>query len=354
MRLLVGDIGGTTTRLALATLTADGAVTLSNERRYDSSESTDLDTFVRDYLSGVDGEVARASLAIAGPVEGNRCQTTNLPWVVDGDALGMAVGIASVTLLNDFAAAAWGTLVVADADTVVLQEGRLDASAPRVVIGAGTGLGEAMVVMADGVARVLPGEGGHKGFAPRNEREDRLLAWMRAELGGRVSAERVVSGTGLRDVYRFLRDVEGVAESAAVRARMESEDAGAVIGECAVEGSDALCEAALDLVLDAYGAEAGDVALQALAYGGVWVAGGVAAKVLPRVQRGGFMRAFCDKGRMRPVVERVHVRVVTDGQLGLRGAARAVRGWEPAITPGGAAAASATTAATPPAARPRA
>jgi len=353
MRLLVGDIGGTSTRLALATLTEENTVTLSDERRYDSSVSTDLDSFVRDYLAGIDAKVARASLAIAGPVENNRCQTTNLPWMVDGDALGKALGIDSVTLLNDFAAAAWGTLVVAEEDTVVLQDGRLDASAPRVVIGAGTGLGEALVVTGGGVPRVLPGEGGHKGFAPRNERDDRLLAWMRAELGGRVSTERVVSGTGLREVYRFLRDIEGVPESPAVRARMEREDPGAVIGECAVAGSDALCEATLDLMLEAYGAEAGDVALQALAYGGVWVAGGVAAKVLPRVQRGGFMRAFCDKGRMRAVVERVHVRVVTDGSLGLRGAARAA-GGSSAVTPGGAAGASATTAATPPAARPRA
>ncbi len=323
MRLLVGDIGGTSTRLALATLTDEGTVALSDERRYQSASSADLDTFVRDYLAGLTEKVSRASLAIAGPVEDNRCQTTNLPWTVDGDALGEATGIGSVTLLNDFAAAAWGTLVVAEADTVVLQQGRLDANAPRVVIGAGTGLGEAMVVTAGGVAQVLPGEGGHKGFTARNERDDRLLAWMRAELGGRVSVERVVSGTGLRDVYRFLRDVEGMAESAGVRARMEREDAGAVIGECAVAGSDALCEATLDLMLEAYGAEAGDVALQALAYGGVWVAGGVAAKVLPRVQRGGFLQAFCDKGRMRPVVERVHVRVVTDESLGLRGAARA-------------------------------
>lgn len=325
MRLLVGDIGGTSTRLALATLNPDGSVALADERRYESAAATDLETFVRDYLAGVGGSVARASLAIAGPVDGNRCQTTNLPWVVDGDALGAATGIGRVTMLNDFAAAAWGTLVVAEADTVVLQEGRFDPGAPRVVIGAGTGLGEAMVVPGASGPQVLPGEGGHKGFAARSERDDRLLAWMRRELGGRVSVERVVSGMGLRDVYRFLRDVEGMAESEAVRARMEKEDAGAVIGECAVAGSDALCGEALDLVLEAYGAEAGDVALQALAYGGVWVAGGVAAKVLPRVQAGGFMRAFLDKGRMRQVVERVPVRVVTDGSLGLRGAARAAQ-----------------------------
>lgn len=322
MRLLVGDIGGTSTRLAVASVDDAGTVTLADERRYDSASGPDLDGFVRDYLGRVWTGVARASLAIAGPVEGNRCQTTNLPWVVDGDALARAVGLTSVTLLNDFAAAAWGTLVVAEADTVVLQEGRLVPTAPRVVIGAGTGLGEALVVM-EGGPRVLPGEGGHKGFSARSDREDRLLAWMRAELGGRVSVERVVSGMGLRDVYRFLRDVEGLAESPAVRARMTSEDAGAVVGECALDGSDPLCAETFAVFLEAYGAEAGDVALQALAYGGVWIAGGIAAKTLALMKDGRFLGAFLDKGRMRPVVERVPVRVVTDGSLGLRGAARA-------------------------------
>ncbi|MDB4929089.1 MAG: Glucokinase [Myxococcaceae bacterium] len=323
MRLLVGDIGGTSTRLALAAVTADGAVSLSDEHRYPSASAPDLDTLVRDWRARTGATVTRASLAIAGPVAHNRCHTTNLPWTVDGDALAAATGLASATLLNDFAAAAWGTLAVDDSARVALQSGRFDASAPRVVIGAGTGLGEALVVTGDGGTRVLPGEGGHAGFAPRDAREDRLLAWMRRELGGRVSVERVVSGLGLREIYRFLRDEEGAAESPAVRARMASEDPGAVIGACAVDGSDALCGATLDLFLGAYGAVAGDAAIRTLAYGGVFLAGGIAAKVLPRLVGGGFLAAFTDKGRMRAIAEAVPVWVVTDGALGLRGAARA-------------------------------
>lgn len=323
MRLLVGDIGGTSTRLALASIAPDGAISLSDERRYSSASVPELDLLVRDWLSHAASPVSGASLAVAGPVEGNRCQTTNLPWILDGDALAAATGLGSVRLLNDFAAAAWGTMALTDTTTVLLQQGRFDGSAPRVVIGAGTGLGEAMVVMTADGPLVLPGEGGHKGYSPRDEREDRLIGWMRRTLGGRVSVERVVSGLGLRDIYRFLRDEEGLPESPEVRARMEREDPGAVIGQLAVDGSDALCGATLDLFLSAYGAEAGDVAIQVLAYGGVFLAGGIAAKVLPRLAGGGFMEAFLDKGRMRPVAEAVPVWVVTDEALGLRGAARA-------------------------------
>lgn len=323
MRLLVGDIGGTSTRLALASIAPDGAITLSDEHHYPSASAPDLDTLLRGWLARGAPPVSEASLAVAGPVVGNRCQTTNLPWHLDGDALAAATGLGSVRLLNDFAAAAWGTLAVSDAVRVSLQAGRFDPTAPRVVIGAGTGLGEALVVFGDDGPRVLPGEGGHTGFAPRDERDDRLLAWMRRSLGGRVSVERVVSGLGLGDTYRFLRDEEGLAESPIVRARLEREDPGAVIGACAVDGSDPLCAATLDLFLGAYGAAAGDVAIQMLAYGGVYLAGGIAAKVLPKLAQGGFMGAFCDKGRMRPIAEAVPVWVVTDGALGLRGAARA-------------------------------
>jgi glucokinase len=325
MDLLVGDIGGTFTRLALANVAPDGTITLSDERRYPSASAPDLDSLVRDWLARTTTLVTRASLAIAGPVAHNRCHTTNLPWTVDGDALAAATGLTSAALLNDFAAAAWGTLALDDTDRVALQTGRFDATAPRVVLGAGTGLGEALVVMDRDGSRVLPGEGGHAGFAPRDAREDRLLAWMRLELGGRVSVERVVSGLGLGKIYRFLRDEDGVAESAAVRARLATEDPGAVIGECAVDGSDPLCGDALELFLGAFGAVAGDAAIRTLAYGGVYLAGGIAAKVLPRLAAGGFIAAFTDKGRMRPIAEAVPVWVVTDGSLGLRGAARAAR-----------------------------
>lgn len=322
MRLLVGDIGGTSTRLALATVGARGEVTLSDEHHYASASAPDLIPLVRDWLARTGATVAEAALAVAGPVADNRCQTTNLPWSLDGDALAAATGLGAAHLLNDFAAAAWGALAVGDDARVVLQAGRFDAAAPRVVLGAGTGLGQALVVMGDDGPRVLPGEGGHVGFAPRSDREDRLLAWMRRGLGGRVSVERVVSGLGLGEIYRFLRDEEGFSEAPAVRDRLGREDPGAVIGGCALDGSDALCAATLDLFVGAYGAAAGDAALQVLAFGGVYLAGGIAAKVLPAMRGGAFCSAFCDKGRMRPLAESVPVWVITDPSLGLRGAAR--------------------------------
>ena len=281
----------------------------------------DLAILVRDWLARTGVVVTAAALAVAGPVAHNRCRTTNLPWSLAGDALAAATGLRAVHLLNDFEAAAWGTLAVADDARCELQTGRFDAGAPRVVIGAGTGLGQALVVNTAAGPRVLPGEGGHVGFAPRSEQQDRLLAWMRRALGGRVSVERVVSGLGLRDIYRFLRDEEAWPESDAVRARLLREDPGGVIGACAVDRSDPLCVATLDLFLDAYGAAAGDAAIAVLAHGGVFLAGGIAAKVLPVMQRGGFLHALRDKGRMRPIAEAMPVWVVTDESLGLRGAA---------------------------------
>ncbi len=323
MGLLVGDVGGTSTRLARADVRDDGTVVLTDERRYASASAASLDALVARYFTETDARFERACFAVAGPVRDRRCVTTNLPWLLDEAALAASLDLASVTLVNDFAAAAWGTLAIAPSHAEVLQAGPTDPHGTRVVLGAGTGLGEALVVASPSGPVVVPGEGGHKGFAARDARGDRLLAFLRAEVGGRVSVERVVSGLGLRDIYRFLRDVETMPESASVRARLATSDPGEVIGAAALADDDALCAAALDVFLDAYGAEAGDLALQVLPAGGVWIAGGIAAKILPRMKSGPFLSAFRDKGRMRSIVEGVALYVVTDPSLGLRGAARA-------------------------------
>jgi glucokinase len=201
----------------------------------------------------------------------------------------------------------------------------LQAGTPRdgnvAVIAAGTGLGEA-IVFADGARRlVIATEGGHADFAPRGEIEEELLRYLRKEFG-RVSYERVLSGPGLVNVYRFLRDTGAAPESSEVAAVMRERDPAAVITEYGVRGADRLCVAALGIFASVYGAEAGNLALKALATGGVIVAGGIAPRIMSTLASGGFVSAFRDKGRLSPLLEAMPVRVALDPKMPLHGAAR--------------------------------
>jgi glucokinase len=189
------------------------------------------------------------------------------------------------------------------------------------VLAAGTGLGEALLVW-DGVRHLaVATEGGHADFAPRDDEEMALLAFMRRELGGRVSTERIVSGPGIHALYRFERERSGEPEPEALSRRLASEDPSAVISALGLSRDDAVCARALRRFAALYGAEAGNLALKVLALGGVYVAGGIAPKVLPVLQEGGFMEAFLDKGRFADLLRRIPVRVATDPEAPLLGAA---------------------------------
>lgn len=320
MDVLAADVGGTKTVVARCTVTGS-EVRVGASRLYRSRGFGNFDEVLRAFAAevGFDG-VERACFGVAGPVEENRCRTTNLPWVVEGEALASRFGFRAVRVVNDFHAAAMGVEAIGSEGRVEVQAGVPLVHAPRVVIGAGTGLGEALLVWGGEGWIAVPGEGGHGDFAPRNAREDALNVSLRARYG-RVSWERVVSGMGLADIYTHLREVEGLPESAVVAAEIASGDPGAVIGTHALAGDDPLSEATLELFLEAYGAEAGNAALRALARGGVFLAGGIAAKVLPQLRQGAFLRGFLDKGRMRDIVAQVPVHVVTEERLGLFGAA---------------------------------
>lgn len=320
MRVLVGDIGGTKTLLALARV--DGArVTVEARERYDSPESPDLLTLVRRFCDAHPCEGLTAAFGVAGPVRENVCRTTNLPWVVDGDAIARDVGLRAARVLNDFEAAALGVPALGPDDLVPVQRGEVDPRAPCAVIGAGTGLGEATLIPLDGGWRALPGEGGHVDFAPRDAREDGLLAYLRAR-HGRVSVERVVSGLGLPELYEYLRSL-GRAESPAVARELQCEDPGAVIGTHAVAGDDPLCAETIELFLGAFGAEAGNLALKVLSRGGVYLAGGIAPRLAPllTVEDGPFVRGLRAKGRMSDLVASMPVWIITEPDLPLYGSA---------------------------------
>jgi glucokinase len=308
-RLLLGaDLGGTKTLLALAH-DADGRPAIRTARRYDNAGIATFGELLRRFLgeAGVPPDaIGGACIGVAGPVEGARVQVTNLPWLLDADELSRALGGAPVLLLNDFAAAAHGIEALDPAALVTLQPGEPLAHEPQLVLGAGTGLGVAFRIWTGERYQVVPGEGGHCGFAPADATQAALAASLRARFG-RVILEHVVSGPGLARIHAFLGERGAEAEPAQIaRAALEDGD------------HDAL--AAVDLFLACYGAVAGDFALACLARGGVFVAGGVAPKLLPRFHAGGFIAAFCDKGDFAPLAARFPVRVVTDERLGLLGA----------------------------------
>lgn len=324
MQFLAGDIGGTNSRLWLLEAAGDGWHTL-HERVFDSGAYASFEAVLREFLHETSGQPASACVAIAGPVrERGGAQTvevTNLPWRLDSRALAAAFNIPRVQLINDFQATGYGIGRLAPQDLVVLQAGAADATGPRAVIGAGTGLGQALLLSVDGREQVIATEGGHVNFAPSDALQDELLRRLR-EQQEHISWEHLLSGTGLVRLYEFLRKQGTAGESAEVARAMRSDEAAAVISRHALADSDALCGQTLELFVQIYGAQAGNLALTAGATGGVYVAGGIAPRILTRLTDGRFMSAFCAKGRMRPLLESIPVRVVINPAVGLIGAAQ--------------------------------
>jgi glucokinase len=240
---------------------------------------------------------------------------------VDSGRLADILAVPKVTLLNDLKANAYGLRHLGPTDFAMLQAGAHDAAGNQAILSAGTGLGCAGLYWDGQRHRPFATEGGHADFATRTPIESELREHVAKEKG-RVSAERILSGGGLVRIYRFLRERSGVPEPAALAERLAKEDPAAVVSKSAMEGVDPVCVEALDLFVAAYGAEAGNVALRMLATGGVFLGGGIAPKILPRIQRDAvFMNAFLDKGRMRPLLETIPVLVVLNDRAALWGAA---------------------------------
>ncbi len=212
-------------------------------------------------------------------------------------------------------------LALRDADWAELQRGTAKDREPITVLGPGTGLGHAYLVWEEGAYRVQPSEAGHADFAPRSEIQWALAEHLR-QTHGHASWERVVSGPGLLDVYRFLAERDPGAESAAVRQEVESGDGPAVVSSHGAEKTDPLCARALEIFMSALGALAGDLALTIEAYGGVYIAGGIAPQIVDALRNGPFVDAFRSKGRLSELLEGIPVRVVLDDKIGLKGAAR--------------------------------
>ncbi len=324
MIVVAADVGGTNARLALVEV--QGAqMRFFEERTYASAAFGGLEQILERFVAEAGTRVERACVAIAGPVHEDHCATTNLPWTVDARALQRASGIARVKLVNDFHGAAAGVLEL-DHDGAVHLLGPARShralGGSLAVLGAGTGLGEAILARDGDRFVIVPTEGGHTDFAPRRIAEVHLLSWLTARHSGHVSYERVASGPGLVSLYEFLVEAEGRPPAALVEsARAAAADVAAAISTAA-EAGDATSGEALDWMLDVLLAEAGNLALKSLATGGVFVCGGIAPRVLPRLRAVATRGAFTDKGRYRELLDAVPMWVVTDTRLGLRGAAR--------------------------------
>ncbi len=321
MKVLAGDIGGTNARLAIADVGA-GAPRIVTERRYPSGEAPGLAPIVRRFLDAVGERVERACFGIAGPVVDGECRTSNLPWTVSARELARDLGIPGVTLVNDFVAAAHGVGCLGPRDLVTLQAGQPEAHGSIALIGAGTGLGEGFLAWDGARHRVHASEGGHVDFAANDEASWTLRQALRDEYG-RVSWERVLSGAGLAQLYRHFAATGAAAERPEVRREMEREDPAAVVTRHALAGDDALSAQALEAFVAAYGAQAGNLALTVLATGGVYLAGGIAPRIVAKLTGGTFLAAFRNKGRMADLMARIPVHVIVSPDVGLLGAARA-------------------------------
>ncbi len=310
MKILAGDIGGTNTRLAIL---EDTRVLL--ERTYPTKSESNLKDCLFAFKTETGQDMPRwACLAVAGVVEGGQVKGTNIPWDIDAEGIRKSLHLELVKLINDFEAAAWGVTRLLPGQYVQLGGGIPESSFPKAVIGAGTGLGQAILAPCRDGYSVLATEGGHASFAPETEDEIGLLEFLMKSYT-HVSVERVLSGPGLIDIHEFYRRRLGLPLT-------PKEETPPSITAAALSGSDRTCVLTLELFCRCYGAEAGNLALKSLARGGVFVAGGIAPKILPLLKRNDIFRnAFESKGRMKRVLQQIPTYVVTTPYLGLIGAA---------------------------------
>jgi len=318
--VVAGDIGGTKASLALFHL-IDHKLVMKRNARYPSAQYPGLNAILREFLKNQSRAPVAAGFGIPGPVHDGKAKPTNLSWGVDAAEISSEFNIPHVGILNDLAANAYGISQLEPQDFATLQEGAGDGDANRCVVSPGTGLGEAGLFWDGTRHRVWACEGGHADFAPRSELEVALLEYL-IKRYGHVSVERVVSGTGIENIYAFLRDTGRAKESPKVAREIKEGSAGAVISRWAEAGNCPMCTQTMEIFVNCLGAEAGNMGLKAMATGGVFLGGGIPAKILSRLRGLNFLHAFNGKGRLSVLLEMMPVRVILNDSAALLGAAR--------------------------------
>ncbi len=348
--LLAGDIGGTKVDLYLINNNNPQLLPPLYQKRYSTGDYADFVAMVKQFFQEAEQELhyspvpQKACFAIAGPVENNVCQMTNLNWVLDGRELQDSLKILKVKLINDFAAIGYGIPALKNSDLVTLQDVKPQDGSPKAIIGAGTGLGEAFLLPKSDEQHYQPHatEGSHADLAPivTNElkrfdlNEYDLLEYIRQKLNlQHVSVERVVSGPGIITIYQFLRDQTHWRESDEIQQivnrwetsndeiRRQIEDPVRVITKAALDNTDLLCEKTMKIFIKFYGAEAGNLAVKVLPYGGLYVAGGITTHIIDLIKEGDFLDVFLNKGRMRSLLQKIPIYLVTNPPVGVIGSA---------------------------------
>lgn len=321
VKVLAGDIGGTKSLLAYLEVDVENRrYEIIQERRFESKKYNSLTAVVREFHGSHSSDVRAACFGVACPIIDGTCDTPNLPWHIERDLLADDIGIAHTELINDFEAIGYGIELLKREDVRELQQGRPQPESPIAVLGAGTGLGETFLLWEGERYRVHASEGGHVDFAPQSDIEIQLLQYLR-RIYDHVSYERILSGPGLATIYRFLIESGNAQESPAVRSRMDKENDAALISHYALEEKDEACMRALDIFVSVYGAEAGNLALKVFAEGGVFLAGGIAPRIIEKLVDGTFISSFRRKGRYASFLENIRVSVILNSKVGLLGAA---------------------------------
>lgn len=321
MHILAGDIGGTRTRVWIAECEGTDCHPL-HKQEFLSRSYTGLVPILDEFLHGAP-DIDAVCLGIAGPIRetptGQRVNVTNLSWIIESRLLVDIFGVTQVRLINDFQAVGYGIDALPEDDFVTLQGGEPLVRAPRVTIGAGTGLGQGLLIWQQDHYEAIATEGGHTDFGPTDNLQTDLVRYLH-RTAGHASYEKILSGPGLVRLYIFLRE-QGIApETEALAAAMATGDPAAAITRAALAGHDDLANHALDLFVRVYGAQAGNLALSAGALGGVYIAGGIAPRIITRLTDGRFMQAFCNKGNMSDLAAAIPVRVILNPDVGLMGA----------------------------------
>ena len=317
--ILAGDIGGTKTVLSILTRDNHGALTCLHEQTYVSQQFSKFDDLLTAFLPA-DITIKSACFGVAGPVVNQRCQTTNLPWLLDASELKIKLATSKVKLLNDLEAMALGMLHLPEHDLIELNPDAETQVGNSAVIAAGTGLGEAILYWDGSKHHPMATEGGHSDFAAQNAQQDLLLSYLRKSYPDHVSYERILSGIGFSHLYDFLCEQGFAPPCPIVPETTGGIDRNAVISRLGVAGEDVLCAEAVRLFVGLYGAEAGNLALKSLATGGIFIGGGIGPKILPALQDGAFMRAFKAKGRFFPLLDKISVKLSLNPRTPLIGA----------------------------------
>lgn len=322
LMLLAGDVGGTKTLIGLFHPDDERPRSVV-VREYATMDFDGLDDIVEVFLEDTNAarDIIAACVGVAGPVANNVARLTNGPWLADGHAVAARLQDAPVQLLNDLEAMAYAVAVLEPDELAVLQRGVASSTGNAALIAAGTGLGEALLHNVNGHFMPSASEGGHADFSARSARELALVGEL-TRIHGRVDVERVVSGPGLTNLFRFTHGTQDLTKACrTLGPEVDPSDLPAAISTAALEGRCEQCAEALDMFIEAYGAEAGNLALRSMATAGIYIGGGIAPKILPALESGLFMEAFRDKEPMSHMLRTVPVSVILNPAAGLLGAA---------------------------------